>query len=231
MIWPSFQGKLSDPFPPRPVGLKRFWTVAREHVTSEKELAAWKPQALCIVNITVCASKAQPHAWVPTYIQTHKVQVCTAQPDSTENIPKYTTEGSLKSVDIKKKKKIQGQLKHPIHSSRLKLRPWSWHTCAAHSIPWIEYSSTFPNLIAKHKWKGTASSMHKKVGPTWDCGKNREPCQTRGVWCVQSMTVCKIPLFHFQQHPVVLKWQLSAGKREVKWGALRCHLHNGFVVE
>lgn len=87
---PMLFSKMSDPFPPKPVGLKRFWTVAREHVTSEKELAAWKPQALCIVNITVGARKAQPHAWVPTYIQTHKVQVYTAQPDRKAKIPPNT---------------------------------------------------------------------------------------------------------------------------------------------
>lgn len=126
-----------------------------------------------------------------------------------------------------KKKKNQGQL-----SLRYNLAGWN---CGpeAHMwrlfnyMNWIRFS-TFFNLIAKHKWRGTASSLHKKVGPTWDCGKDRQPCQTRVVWCVQCMTVRKIPRFHFQQHPVVLKRQLSAGKKRGEVGCSEVPLAQWF---
>ncbi len=80
MIWMSFLANIWY-ISIKPVGLESFWTEAREQVTSGKESATWKPEVLCIVDITACASKAQPRAWITTYVQTHKVQVCTSQPD------------------------------------------------------------------------------------------------------------------------------------------------------
>ncbi len=96
MIWMSFLTNIWY-ISIKPVGLESFWTEAREQVTSGKELATWKPQVLCIVDITACASKAQPRAWITTYVQTHKVQVCTSQTDrkSTENMPKLRVQWYL----------------------------------------------------------------------------------------------------------------------------------------
>lgn len=177
------------------------------------------------MDITVCASKTQPHAWVPTYIQTHKVPVYTAQPDRQYRIyPQVRHSGYS---DVCGHKKNQGQLKPMIHSSRLELRPWSTHV----ALVQLHELNTVLNISqthSKHKWRGTASSLHKKEGPTWDCGKDREPCQTRVVWCVQCMTVRKIPLFHFQQHPVVLKRQLSAGKKRGEVGCSEVPLAQWF---
>ncbi len=77
------------------------------------------------------------------------------QKDSTENIPKLRVQ--VMSVDIK-----------PLWAN--------WILLSLLNYNWIWFS-TFPNLIDKHKRRGTACSLHKKwgqpgtVGKTGSCAK------------------------------------------------------------
>ncbi len=156
MIWMSFLANIWY-ISIKPVGLESFWTAAREQVTSGKESALGNHRFWVLWTSQHVPVKHSPVHELPHTFKHTRCKFAHHSQTERQHRKYAQVEGTVMSVDIK-----------PLWAN--------WILLSSLNYNWIWFS-TFPNLIAKHKCRGTACSLYKKwgqpgtVGKTGSCAK------------------------------------------------------------